>query len=366
MYVKSLLKNSTDFLKNQINDDGSFIYGIYPRFDNDIENYNIVRHTSTVWSLICAYRIQEDEQLKKDIEKTIEYMLDEVVYKDENTAYLYEKKSNEIKLGGCGMAVIALTEYMDVFNNTNYLDVCNALGNGILTMFDEDTGQYIHVLNGDFSNKEKFRTIYYDGEATFALSKLYGLTQEQKWLDMAEIAVNHFIEENYEQYKDHWIAYSLNEITKYVDNEKYYSFALKNAQENLQAIYERDTTYHTYLELLMATFETYDRMKERNISVEYEKEFDLDFFLDTIYYRSNHMLNGYFFPEYAMYMKSPERILNSFFVRHDGFRIRIDDIQHNIDGYYMYYKNYEKLLSYGMKFYINEYKSKSNMIQNMT
>ena len=42
----------------------------------------------------------------------------------------------------------------------------------------------------------------------FALSKLYGLTQEQKWLDMAEIAVNHFIEENYEQYKDHWIAYS--------------------------------------------------------------------------------------------------------------------------------------------------------------
>ena len=58
------------------------------------------------------------------------------------------------------------------------------------------------------------------------------------------------------------------------------------------------------------------------------------------------MLNGYFFPEYAMYMKNPERILNAFFVRHDGFRVRIDDVQHNIDGYYQYYKNYNKMQKY--------------------
>lgn len=348
-YAKELIQSSTDFLQKQINKDGSFVYGMYPRFDNDIPNYNIVRHSSTIWSLICSYRIQEDEQLKKDIEKTIEYMLNEVVYKDENTAYLYEKDLDEIKLGGCALAVITLTEYMDAFNNTKYLDVCNALGNGILTMFDEETGKYFHTLNGDFSKKEEFRTVYYDGEATFALSRLYGLTKEDKWLNMAEIAVNYFIEENYEQYKDHWIAYSLNEITKYIDKEEYYEFALKNAQENLEIIYDRDTTWHTYSELLMATFETYDRMKERNIIIEYEKEFDLEFFLQTIYYRLNHMLNGYFFPEYAMYMRNPERILNSFFVRHDGFRVRIDDVQHNIDGYYQYYKNYQKLLDYGLQ-----------------
>lgn len=349
-YAKELVQNSTEFLQNQINEDGSFIYGMYPRFDNELENYNIVRHTSTIWSLICSYRIEPNEQLKKDIENTIKYMLNEVVYTDENTAYLYEKDLDEIKLGGCALAVIALTEYMDAFQNTKYMDVCNALGNGILTMFDETTGKYFHTLNGDFSRKDEFRTVYYDGEATFALSRLYGLTKEQKWLDMAEVAVNYFIEENYEQYKDHWIAYSLNEITKYVDKEEYYAFALKNAQENLQIIYDRDTTWHTYSELLMATFEVYDRMKERNITVEYEKEFDLDFFLDTIYYRLNHMLNGYFFPEYAMYMRNPKRILNSFFVRHDGFRVRIDDVQHNIDGYYQYYKNYEKLIQYGMQF----------------
>lgn len=43
----------------------------------------------------------------------------------------------------------------------------------------------------------------------------------------------------------------------------------------MDSIYNRDTTYHTYSELLLATFEVYDRMKERGIEMEYaEKEFD--------------------------------------------------------------------------------------------
>lgn len=346
-YAKEIIQNSTEFLQKQIYEDGSFVYGIYPRFDNNIENYNMVRHASTIWSLICSYKIEPNEKLKKDIDITINYMLNHIIYKNEETAYLLDGK--EIKLGGNAIAVITLTEYMDVFQTDKYKEICNALGIGILTMFDKETGEWFHVLNNDFSEKEEFRTIYYDGEATFALSKLYGLTENPKWLDMAKISVNNFIEEHYEQYKDHWIAYSLNEITKYVNDEIYYEFALRNAQENLKIIYERDTTYHTYSELLMATFEIYDRMKEKNIKVVYEEQFDVSFFLEVIEYRLNHMLNGYFFPEYAMYMKNPERISNAFFVRHDGFRVRIDDVQHNIDGYYQYYKNYNKIQEYKKK-----------------
>lgn len=346
-YAKEIIQNSTEFLQKQIYEDGSFVYGIYPRFDNNIENYNMVRHASTIWSLICSYKIEPNEKLKKDIDITINYMLNHIIYKNEETAYLLDGK--EIKLGGNAIAIITLTEYMDVFQTDKYKEICNALGIGILTMFDKETGKWFHVLNNDFSEKEEFRTIYYDGEATFALSKLYGLTENPKWLDMAKISVNNFIEEHYEQYKDHWIAYSLNEITKYVNDEIYYEFALRNVQENLKIIYERDTTYHTYSELLMATFEIYDRMKEKNIKVVYEEQFDVSFFLEVIEYRLNHMLNGYFFPEYAMYMKNPERISNAFFVRHDGFRVRIDDVQHNIDGYYQYYKNYNKIQEYKKK-----------------
>lgn len=349
-YAAELIKNASGFLIDQVKDDGSFVYGYYPRFDKNIDNYNIVRHASTLWSLVCQYRMTGNEELVPVIDKAVDYMVENaIVERNDEISYLYEEKSDEIKLGGCGVAVVALTEYMDAFGSDKYKDLAVKLGNGILTMLDQDSGEYYHVLDGEFIKKEQFRTVYYDGEATFALCRLYSLTSDEKWLNAAKSAVEHFISADYVQYKDHWVAYSMNEITKYVDDERYYTFALRNAQENLDTIYNRDTTYHTYFELLMSTFEIYDRMIERGIHVDYlDNGFDLEYFLRTIYKRADHMLCGYFYPEYAMYMANPNSILDTFMVRHDGYRVRIDDVQHNVGGYYLYYMNYDKLVDYGM------------------
>lgn len=344
--AKDMILNASGFLADQVKEDGSFVYGIYPRFGNGVDGYNMIRHASSIWSLICRYRMEEDAELGETIGLAIDYMLGNIIYDDNGNAYLYEETNDEIRLGGCGMAVVALTEYMDAFDSDKYTDVCRALGNGILSLLDRKTGEYYHVLNGDFSRKEAFRTIYYDGEATFALCRLYGLTKEAEWLYAARDAVDHFIRADYTQYKDHWVAYAMNEITKYIKNDAdYYVFALKNAQVNLEEISSQDTTYHTYLELLMATFELYDRMSESGAKVE---GFDLAMLLKTIYARADYMRTGYFYPEYAMYMQNPGQILNTFMVRHDGYRIRIDDVQHNIGGYYLYYTNYERLVKYGM------------------
>ena len=59
-------------------------------------------------------------------------------------------------------------------------------------------------------------------------------------------------------------------------------------------------------------------------------------------------LNGVFWPEYAMYMPYPSKIMGAFYTRSDNFRIRMDDIQHNVYGYYNYWKNYDILLENGM------------------
>lgn len=236
---------------------------------------------------------------------------------------------------------------MDAFGTDKYLDVCRKMGNGILSLMDQENGTYYHVLNGDFSEKEEFRTVYYDGEATFALCRLYSVTGDQVWLDAAKSAVNHFIAADYVQYRDQWVAYSMNEITKYVDDPAYYAFALRNVQENYEQI-NRETTAPVCFELLMSTFELYDRLLERGASI---GGFDDEEFLRTIYSRADRMLDGYFYPEYAMYMENPSRILGAFMVREDGYRTRIDDVQHCIGGYYLYYKNYAKLVGYGMLSY---------------
>lgn len=215
-YVMQLMSNAGDYLVEQVNPDGSFVYGKYPRFDNDISGYDIVRHAGAIWALACQYRLTGDEKFLEVIEPTIDYLMESVAYADENTAYVLKGKKNEIELGAGGLTVVALTEYMDAIGSDRYLDICRDLGNGILSQLDQETGEFYHVLNDDFTRKEQFRVIYYDGEAVFALCRLYGMTGEQVWLDAAKCAVDHFIEADYIQYKDHWVAYSMNEITRAV------------------------------------------------------------------------------------------------------------------------------------------------------
>lgn len=74
--AKELIMSASAFLKKQLKEDGSFVYGMYPRFDNEIDNYNIVRHASTLWSLICRYRLSPEDELREEIERAIGFLLD--------------------------------------------------------------------------------------------------------------------------------------------------------------------------------------------------------------------------------------------------------------------------------------------------
>ena len=344
-YLQDIIDKSSSYLLDQVNPDGTFIYGRYPMYDLEMTTYNILRHSGTIWSLICRYRMFPDDSLKATIENTIDYMLTQLNYPEEGVGYLHEAKSAEYKLGGNGIAIVTMTEYMDVFNSDKYRDACIALGEGILQQQDPEKGSYWHILNDDFSRGDEFRTVYYDGECTFALVRLYGLTGDQKWLDAACKAIDHFIAEDYTQYRDHWVAYSLNEVTKYVDREEYYEFALENATNNYRRIAGRWRTYPTNLELLISTFETWQRMVDKGIDTD---DFDVKQLLDVISARAHRQLSGYFYPEVAMYMANPQRILNSFMMRNDDFRVRIDDVQHNIGGFYLYWKNYDAMIAAGL------------------
>lgn len=344
-YAKKIIDTASAYLVEQVQPGGRFIYGIRPQYDREIDSYNILRHSGTIWSLICRYRMFPDENLKEKIENTIDYMISQILYDDDGAGYIYEADDSEIKLGGNGIAIVALTEYMDLFQNKEYQDICIALGEGILKQQAPEDGSYWHILYSDFSKLEEFRTIYYDGECTFGLARLYSLTGEQKWLDAACKAIDHFIAEDYTQYRDHWVAYSLNEVTKYVDRQEYWDFALANATNNYKRIMGRARTYPTNLELLISSFETWQRMVDKGIDT---GDFDVKELLNVISARANRQLSGYFYPEQAMFMANPQRILGSFMMRDDKFRVRIDDVQHNIGGYYLYWKNYDAMLAAGL------------------
>ena len=86
-------------------------------------------------------------------------------------------------------------------------------------------------------------------------------------------------------------------------------------------------------------------MNDKNFNIKYSKE-DLKQLTFLINYRLERLLDNYFYPENAMYMKSPKTILNAFMLKEHNYRIRIDDVQHSIGGLYLYYQNYDSLINF--------------------
>ena len=162
-------------------------------------------------------------------------------------------------------------------------------------------------------------------------------------LDAAEKSTKFFINNNYTQYNDHWISYAVNELTKYKNNKEYFEFGLKNLIDNISMISGKDYTSHINFEMLNQCYELYNRILENNIDIEATKDFSLADLKKIINTRANFQLNSYFYPEIAMFFNNPQKYCNTFFIRQNGFRIRIDDIQHSILGYYYYLKNFNTI-----------------------
>src|SRR5699024_5550897 len=162
-----------------------------------------------------------------------------------------DRKKNEIKFGTKSTSIIAMAKYMELTNSTKYMKEAQALAKGIIQM-KTISGGFIHVLSyPSFEIKDLHRIIYYEGEAVFALLRLYALDKQDRWLEEAKKYLDYFIEKDYWKYHDHWLSYAANEITDYIPEDKYFEFGLKNCQNRLNFIYHRDTTYPTFLELTM-------------------------------------------------------------------------------------------------------------------
>lgn len=106
---------------------------------------------------------------------------------------------------------------------------------------------------------------------------------------------------------------------------------------NLDFMLKRETTFPTFLELTTAAQKMINRMKELDKG-ELLSGFDEEKLAEVIHHRAHYQLNGFFYPEIAMYFANPAKILNGFFIRHHSFRCRIDDVEHNISGYCNYLK----------------------------
>lgn len=335
--IEQIVKKATHFLAKEIQPSGQFNYGYFSAFAKPIGTYNILRHASSVYAMLEGYEVLKKKDILIKAQQSLTYLMTAIVFKDVNTAYVVDKENNnEIKLGSNATAILAMTKYAEVSGDKSYNDTAEKLANGIIAMRNDETGHYNHVLNyPDFTIKDKFRIIYYEGEAVFALLRLYQLDGNKKWIDEVVSYFEIFIAEEYWKEHDHWLSYAVNELTDYLSEDKYYQFGLKNCADKLAFIYHRETTFATFLELTMAAYKMIDKIKQADKAY-LLNDFDEELLLKTIDKRAQFQRVGFMYPEVAMYFKQPALVLNGFFIRHQSLRVRIDDVEHNLSGYIQY------------------------------
>lgn len=330
-----------DYLFDQLNEDGSFIYGYFPAYNKTIPGYNSVRHFSSLYALLETIESAEKrhqhvdrEGLLSKIEAGFDWGLSNLCINVEGEIFVADqgKSGQELKLGAQAVAVLALAKYEELTGNIFYHQIMVNLLEGMEAFIDEE-GMTVHVLESDLSVKEHFRIVYYDGEALFAIMRAYPLTGDRRWLDLGERLMDRFVKQGYEKFHDHWLSYSVNELTQYLPKRSYFEFGVKNVLNNLDFMEARDTAYPTFLELLCAANKMFQRIDGSEYAGQLFSEEERARLWRVTEKRAIHeMQTGVMWPEYALFFARPQTIAYGFYARHDRTRMRIDDAEHFLSG----------------------------------
>ena len=214
----SQAKLSAGYLVRSVRPDGSFVYRYDLKKNVEEPGYNILRHAGTIFAMADLYGEFHDPKMKAGMDRTISFLEKQLVPGFGNDSKsLLVREGAAVKLGGNGLALVALAEYSKATGSKDKREVMEKLALGILS-FQEPSGRFKSKLFYPSGKDSGFVSEYYPGEALLGLVRLNQLFPDPRWLAAAERGADWLISVR-DQGKglpqlphDHWLLYALSDL----------------------------------------------------------------------------------------------------------------------------------------------------------
>ncbi|MEO6775506.1 MAG: hypothetical protein ABI467_21270 [Kofleriaceae bacterium] len=164
--------------------------------------YSMPRHGGTTYFLAQVYRITKEEWLREPIERAFAHLVG--LMKDGGCATrlpdgtevdcVIDKGEREAQLGSTALVVVALAEYERATGDSRYRVLATRLANWLLFMQRPD-GSFRHLYNPVTRvADDKTQLLYYSGEAALALTRMYVVTKDPRYVHAAERALDWLVD----------------------------------------------------------------------------------------------------------------------------------------------------------------------------
>ncbi|AXH13395.1 protein containing Six-hairpin glycosidase-like domain protein [Halarcobacter bivalviorum] len=272
---------SSDWLIENMNEDGSFLYfydpykntivdDLHPNMINPLYN-NILRHSGGTITLLRAFELSKKKIYLEKAKDSLDFLISTFrthTYKKEYACYpFFNKKS---KLGGAGIGLVALMHYYIHTKDESYRKYIDGLVRHILSRVDKDgelIGYYIHplynegkpLINPDDEIKKNLFSFYYPGEALLGLALYYHHAKnidkkfKKEIKEKSEQALDFLVDVRPIKYDymfeslpaDAWLMQAIEEWVKVegLKKQSYIDFVFNDTKQMFEHMYKDENTF---------------------------------------------------------------------------------------------------------------------------
>ena len=205
-------------------ENGQFVYREHLDGKETKQTYNMLRHAGTLYALARYYRWQPDESTLAALKRGTVFLRGEMTSPSNRQDLLAlwtrpavtgKEGPETAKLGGAGLALLALACLKDIDGDAVTTAEMRALGEFVLFMQKDDGSFYSKYIPSQGGKSDTFVSLYYPGEAILGLIRLYQIDPQPKWLESAYRGMAHLAHRRANAVQveaDHWALIATSEL----------------------------------------------------------------------------------------------------------------------------------------------------------